>query len=113
MKSRRHSKTSGSGPRGTRTRKPPALPEATITAFERRLDLRREREAKLLAAIRAGLPALEALLAEINDHWAYEDLVYRFYHQSYKIYRAQAEPMRVVAALRALLPEVALNEAFL
>jgi hypothetical protein len=44
----------------------------------------------LLAAIKAHLPQLEQLLERINDMWCYEDGVYRFYHQSFKVYSLQA-----------------------
>ena len=35
------------------------------------------------------LPKLEKLLDECNSHWEYEDPVYRFYHQSLKVYLLQ------------------------
>lgn len=41
---------------------------------------------ELLANIKSRLPELEAFLSSINDHWCYEDLIYRFYHQSFKVY---------------------------
>lgn len=40
----------------------------------------------LLVNIKGSLPRLENFLKEINGHWVYEDLLYRFYHQSYKVY---------------------------
>ena len=45
--------------------------------------------AKLLQNIKAQLPQLEKLLAETEDHWGMEDGVYRFYHQSFKVYYLQ------------------------
>lgn len=33
----------------------------------------------LLARIKQRRPALAALLEECNDHWGYEDGIYRFY----------------------------------
>ena len=67
---------------------------------------------RLLDAIKAQLPELENLLAEMSAHWHAEDGFYRFYHQSLKVYGLQADTGRVVAALRSLLPERDLNEWF-
>jgi len=58
-------------------------------------------EIELLRKIKASLPILEDLLADTDI----EDLVYRFYHQSYKAFWAQDETERIVEALRALAPE--------
>jgi hypothetical protein len=71
---------------------------------------RRELEPKLLANIKSNLPALEKLLSEVDEEQ--EDLVYRFYHQSYKVFRLQELTARIVKTLGALLPEVSLNEWF-
>ena len=46
-------------------------------------------EAKLLATMREELPRLEELLRSINGHWCYEDRIYRFYHQSFKVFDLQ------------------------
>lgn len=56
----------------------------------------------LFANLKASLPRLEALLEDHgkND----EDLVYRFYHQSFKVYGAQARTEAIVEALGALSP---------
>lgn len=68
---------------------------------------------RLLANIKARLPDLEALLARVNDHWCYEDGVYRFYHQSFKIYGQLQEPTTaIVAALQTLAPDRQLNDWF-
>jgi hypothetical protein len=66
----------------------------------------------LLMAIHAALPALEALYGRYSDHWHYEDAVYRFYHQSFKVYRLQESTQEIVAALQAVAPERTLNEWF-
>jgi len=112
MKSPRQSKASRSGSRKGPRNASPAPRPAAPGAFEQRFALRREREERLFAAIQERLPALEKLLTESNGHWSYEDLVYRFYHQSFKVYRAQEHTERIVAALRSLLPDVLLNESF-
>jgi hypothetical protein len=61
-------------------------------------------DAELLARIQARLPELATLLEEMSSHWAYEDSVYRFYHQSFKVYRLQEQTRRIVEVLRGLGP---------
>lgn len=59
----------------------------------------------LHAALKRELPRLEELLANVNEHWCYEDGLYRFYHQSFKVYgRLQPYTLEIVEALRALAP---------
>lgn len=52
------------------------------------------------------------MLAVMSDHWTYEDHFYRYYHGSFKVYRAQDTTMQAVKLLRELLPERELNSAF-
>jgi hypothetical protein len=59
---------------------------------------------ELLANIQARWSELADLLEEIQSHWVYEDLVYRFYHQSFKVYALQNETKRIVEALQSLAP---------
>lgn len=59
----------------------------------------------LLANIKRDGTVLASLLEEASSHWGYEDLVYRFYHQSWKVYGIQGLTGRLVEALRALAPE--------
>jgi hypothetical protein len=75
---------------------------------------RREEEAgKLLSAAKHKLPELKALLASCSDHWHYEDPIYRFYHQSFKVYSLQTTTLKIVAELQALAPHLKLNPFFL
>jgi hypothetical protein len=67
----------------------------------------------LFSNLKAALPALETLLAEHTSHWGYEDAIYRFYHQSFKVYRLQEATINIVAALQALAPKRELNGWFL
>jgi hypothetical protein len=46
-------------------------------------------ERALLGALKAALPELEKLDDECSSQWGYEDPVYRFYHQSFKVYDLQ------------------------
>jgi hypothetical protein len=43
----------------------------------------------ILENIKDRLPRLEKLLNEMNNIWCYEDGIYRFYHQSFKVYPLQ------------------------
>jgi hypothetical protein len=99
----------------------------TPADFERELAERRARQerkraeqevhpfdqAKLLVNLKAALPDLEKLLAEVSSHWGYEDPVYRFYHQSFKVYRLQDTTRSIVDALQAIAPGRELNDDFL
>lgn len=75
--------------------------------------LAKQVEAKLMAAISADLPGLESLLEQCSGHWGYEDAVYRFYHQSFKVYRLQRATIEIVTRLQALAPDRPLNEWFM
>jgi hypothetical protein len=66
----------------------------------------------LLQNLKEALPSLQVLLQQCNDHWGYEDGVYRFYHQSFKVYDLQDTTLQIVAALQALAPERKLNDWF-
>jgi len=66
----------------------------------------------LFDRLKAALPEFEALLDECMSHWIYEDYVYRFYHQSFKVYLLQESTLRVVEKLRALSPDREFNEWF-
>ncbi len=70
-------------------------------------------ERELLANLRRRRPELESLLSSCSDHWGYEDPVYRFYHQSFKVYDLQSSTGRVVRELEELLPGRPLDARFL
>jgi hypothetical protein len=67
---------------------------------------------ELFKNLEKELPNLEKLLQECRSHWGYEDPVYRFYHQSHKVYRLQETTMEIVESLQALSPDTKLNEWF-
>jgi hypothetical protein len=71
------------------------------------------KEAKLLANIVAHREELENLLAECSGKWGYEDPIYRFYHQSFKVYALQERTQQIVEKLQALAPGLPLNKWFL
>ena len=81
---------------------------AKVEPWERR----EEETGKLLAAAKGKLPELKALLSSVSDHWHYEDPIYRFYHQSFKVYRLQTTTLKIVSKLQALAPHLKLNSYF-
>jgi hypothetical protein len=66
----------------------------------------------LLATIKAALPELRQLYEDVSSHWIYEDGIYRFYHQSFKVFYLQHQTGRIARALAALRPEKGLNGWF-
>ena len=72
----------------------------------------RENTNKLLGNIRQNLPGLEAMLTQIESHWGMEDGIYRFYHQSFKVYQLQHQTEEIRKALQDLLPDRSMNQWF-
>lgn len=68
---------------------------------------------ELFERFQTQLPSLEELLARSSDHWGYEDPIYRFYHQSYKVYDLQRQTLEIVNKLQELAPHLVLNEWFM
>lgn len=54
--------------------------------------------------LKKAKPKLERLLVTESGHWSYEDGVYRFYHQSFKVFYLQARTLEIVEALKQLAP---------
>lgn len=73
----------------------------------------RPSEVALLACLRSHRAELTALLDQSSDHWGFEDPVYRFYHQSFKVHALQAQTVSIVRALVSLAPDRPLNAWFL
>lgn len=70
-------------------------------------------EVRLGTNLQSQSEKFRQLLEEVSDHWGYEDPIYRFYHQSFKVYGLAEETTRIVAALQQLLPDQPLNPWFL
>ncbi|HEY2292624.1 MAG TPA: hypothetical protein VGM86_18135, partial [Thermoanaerobaculia bacterium] len=70
-------------------------------------------EDALLQSLRRDREELGMLLARCSDHWVYEDSIYRFYHQSFKVYGLQGMTQAIVQRLQALAPDRPLNSWFL
>ena len=73
---------------------------------------RRQLELLLLERLKQRKADLQKMLGVMSDHWTYEDHFYRYYHGSFKVYRAQDTTAQAVKLLRELLPERELNLAF-
>jgi len=70
-------------------------------------------EGALLRSLRRDRGELEKLLSECSNHWGYEGPVYRFYHQSFKVYGLQETTQAIVQRLQALAPDRPLSPWFL
>jgi hypothetical protein len=95
---------------------PPAELEETLPAIEAPVAAEPESisdgEQALLQNLRRDRAELEKLLAEASNHWGYEDPIYRFYHQSFKVYGLQGTTRAIVERLKALAPDLPLNPWF-
>jgi hypothetical protein len=69
-------------------------------------------ERDLLSAIKNRRDNLVQLFDKVSGHWSYEDPVYRFYHQSFKVFALQETIRKIVAELQELLPGRGLNPWF-
>lgn len=74
---------------------------------------RHEMEQRLLANLKERLPAIEDLLLKVNNQWYLEDHIYRFYHQSFKVFFAQELTVEIVKTLQDLLQDRPLNSWFM
>lgn len=59
----------------------------------------------LLDNIHDKMPELEELLTTVNGEWVAHDLIYRFWHYSFKVYGLQDVTARIAAALTELAPQ--------
>ena len=64
----------------------------------------RQKERALLINIQRELPSLEKILEHVNSHWGEEDKVYRFYHESKKLYPIQGLTKAIYSALERISP---------
>lgn len=74
---------------------------------------RRAEEATLLTVIAENLPRLQNLWQRVDGHWGREDGLYRFYHQSLKVYSLQKYTQEIVEILGSLAPHLPLSSWFL
>jgi hypothetical protein len=60
---------------------------------------------QLLANLQRDHATLVETLDHVSGHWGYEDLIYRFWHQSFKVYPlVQGATLAMAEALRAVSP---------
>lgn len=74
--------------------------------------MRDELESVLRQNLAARHSELSELWGSVNDHWGFEDSVYRFYHQSFKVYHIQNSTETIVKVLRSLAPDCELHPWF-
>lgn len=67
----------------------------------------------LFANLKASKKNLNSLLMKCSGEWTYFDPVYRFYHQSFKVFGLQRATLELVVALQALAPDRRLNARFM
>lgn len=67
---------------------------------------------ELFTNLKTELPLLEELLSECGIS-GYEDYIYRFYHQSFKVYHLQGMTLKIIERLQALAPNRPLNDWFM
>jgi hypothetical protein len=58
----------------------------------------------LLSNIKRERQNLEKILALTEDHWGEEDMIYRFYHGSFKVYRIQGLTEMIYDSLQKISP---------
>jgi len=69
--------------------------------------------AEFWVKVKENLNTLEPLLLKISEHWHYEDLIYRFYHCSYKVQYIKGDTLEMYEALKKLeFTDRGLNEQF-
>lgn len=73
----------------------------------------RKAEVVLLKNLAFYRAELTVLLEDCTSHWGFEDPIYRFYHQSFKVFGLQERTRAIVTRLRGLVPDRSLSLRFL
>lgn len=63
-----------------------------------------DKQRELAVAAISRMDELQSFLDSANDKWVKEDLVYRFWHQSFKVYAIQDYTERGASLIRSLSP---------
>src|ERR1700722_16816965 len=84
--------------------------EVSLETLKSMMEARLVETDKLLVSIKTNLKTLEALSRNTEDS---EDMTYRFYHQSFKVYITQEYTKQIVAKLQGLAPHLPLNDWFM
>lgn len=69
-------------------------------------------ERTLRANLREKSKEIHELWQSVNGHWGYEDAIYRFYSQSFKVYSVQNTTRRIGELLQSLVPGRSLHPWF-
>lgn len=72
--------------------------------YEELFEENNKKRLQLLKNLKSNLPQLKKALERASDHWVAEDLFYRFYYGSFKVYRIQQETKEIVDLLRKMNP---------
>ncbi len=70
---------------------------------------RRTQQDLLIAALHQRSSDIAALLEEVSGEWVRDDLVYRFWHHSFKTYWLQEVTERIAALLESIAPTLPLH----
>jgi hypothetical protein len=69
---------------------------------------------KLLDNIKSKLPELEVLLKEVSGDWVESDLIYRYYHRSFKVFHLQGYTLKMIEMFKNIAPDdYKLNDDFM
>jgi hypothetical protein len=60
---------------------------------------------EIVANIRSQYDELLSLLESVSGEWGFDDAIYRFYSQSFKIYKVQVVTHQIVEKLRSIAPK--------
>lgn len=82
--------------------------DLSVQGLLKNLKKHRKELKKLLADYSLNLKLDEAV-----SHWTYEDPVYRYYHHSFKVFYLQESTLKIVEALKAIMPGRELNKMFM
>ena len=80
--------------------------------YDSSMTLFRTAEAELLSSIKAHLDELRQLQSSADERFGAEDLIYRYYHGSFKVFGIQTITLSIVTLLSRLAPGRELNAAF-
>ena len=69
------------------------------------LEEQKRLEGILLQNMRQHAPELRRVLEDVNSEWCNEDRIYRYYHQSFKVFDLRTATREMVDALAAIAPE--------
>jgi len=75
-----------------------------MNTFEKEQQEQTRKMDLLLKNIKKNIIELEGMLKITNDHWEYEDPIYRYYHHSFKVYYLQETTKNIVKLLTKISP---------